>query len=71
MTRLASEKIGKDLFWALFRLTVALCRQVHLVRLPQGSSENLEVITVNDASHEACSMSGVEMFVVARRLGKR
>jgi len=59
VTRLASEKVGKDLY-----------RQVHLVRFPQGSGEPLEVITVNDASHEECSMSGVEVFVVARRLGE-
>jgi len=60
VTRLASEKVGKNLY-----------RQVHLVRFPQGSGETLEVITVNDASHEECSMSGVEVFVVSRHLGER
>lgn len=58
--RLASEKIGKDLY-----------RQVHLVRFTEVSGGTLEVITVNDASSVECSMSGVEAYVVARKLGER
>ncbi len=58
--RLASEKVGKDLY-----------RQVHLVRFTEVSGGTLEVITVNDASSVECSMSGVEAYVVARKLGER
>jgi len=59
-TRLASEKIGKDLY-----------RQVHHVVFTEKSGVKLEVITVNDASSEECSMSGVQVFVVSRELGGR
>jgi hypothetical protein len=58
VVRLASEKIGKDLY-----------RQVHLVIFTEKSGNKIEVITVNDASHEECSMSGVEVFVVSKQLG--
>ena len=52
--RLASEQIGKDLY-----------RQVHRVTYTFFSGKTLEVITINDASHEECSMTGVEVFVVS------
>ncbi len=58
VTRLASERIGKDLH-----------RQVHRVRFFEKSGASLEVITVSDASSSECSMSGVDVFVVARHLG--
>jgi hypothetical protein len=57
-TRLASERVGKDLY-----------RQVHLVVFTEKSGNVIEVITKNDASSEECSMTGVEVFVVSRRLG--
>jgi hypothetical protein len=57
-TRIASEKIGKDLY-----------RQVHRVTFIQKSGSPIEVITVNDASHEECSMGGVEVFVISKELG--
>lgn len=60
VTRLASEKIGSDRY-----------RQVHLVRFVKKSGEAVSAITVNDASNEECSLSGVEVFLVERRLGKR
>lgn len=58
VTRLASEKIGKDLY-----------RQVHLVRFIKNSGEAIEAITVNEASREECSMSGVDVYLISKRLG--
>ena len=56
-TRIASEKIGPNLY-----------RQVHDVEFTQKSGEQVEIITVNDASHEECSMSSVDVFVVLKHL---
>jgi hypothetical protein len=56
--RLASEKIGKDLF-----------RQVHYIIFTEKSGNTIEVITSNEASNEECSMSGVDVFVVSQHLG--
>ena len=56
--RLASEKIGKDLY-----------RQVHHITFTEKSGKIIEVITVNDASSQECSMSGVEVYVIAKHLG--
>ena len=56
--RIASEKIGKDLY-----------RQVHDVTFTERSGNVIEVITVNNASHQECSMSGVEVYVVSKELG--
>lgn len=58
--RLASEKIGKDLY-----------RQIHHITFTEKSGNTIEVITINDASNEECSMSDVEVFVVTKHLGKR
>jgi hypothetical protein len=58
--RLTSEKIGKDLY-----------RQVHQVSFTEKSGNTIEVITVSDASHEECSMSGVDVFVVSKHLGNQ
>jgi len=55
--RLASEKVGKDLY-----------RQVYLVKFAEKSGKTIEAITMNDASHVECSMSGVEVFVVSQHL---
>lgn len=52
--RLASEKIGEDLF-----------RQVHHISFSELSGATIEVITVSDASSEECSMSGVRVFRLA------
>ena len=57
-TRVASEKIGKDLY-----------RQVHHITFVEKSGTPIEVIAVNNASHEECSMSGVEVYVISSRLG--
>src|SRR5437763_15834387 len=59
VVRLASEKIGDDLY-----------RQLHLVTFTEKSGNRIEVITSNDASSVECSMSDVEVFVVSRRLGR-
>jgi hypothetical protein len=56
--RLASEKIGTGLY-----------RQIHKITFTEKSGHAVEVITINDASHEECSMSGVEVYVVSQRLG--
>lgn len=53
--RLASEKIGKDLY-----------RQVHVVTFFRLDGTEIEAITVNDASNEECSMSGVKVFLIGR-----
>ena len=58
-TRIASEKIGKDLY-----------RQVHRVSYAQVSGKVVEAITVNEVSSEECSMSGVEVFVVSKHFGE-
>ena len=58
--RLASEKIGKDLY-----------RQIHLVTFTKKSGETIQVITNNDASNQECSMSGVEVYLVSKRLGEQ
>jgi hypothetical protein len=58
VVRLASEKIGKDLY-----------RQIHKVTFANNSGATIEVISMNDASHVECSMSGVEVFVVSHDLG--
>jgi hypothetical protein len=55
--RLASEKIGKDLY-----------HQVYDVVFTEHSGRTIEAIAVHDASHQECSMTGVELFVVSQRL---
>lgn len=56
-SRLASEKIGKDLWHQVYRVTFT-----------KKSGETIEAIAVHDASLEECSMSGVEVFVVSSHL---
>ena len=56
--RLASEQIGPDLF-----------RQIHHIHFTEKSGRKIEVITVNDASSEECSMSGVQVYVISKSLG--
>lgn len=57
-TRMTSERLEEDLW-----------RQVHHVTFTERSGNTIEVITVNNASREECSMSNVEMYVIARHLG--
>lgn len=58
VVRLASEKIGKNLY-----------RQIHLVTFMEKSGSTIEVITENDASNEECSMTGVDVYVISKHLG--
>jgi hypothetical protein len=56
--RFASEKIGENLY-----------RQVHYIVFTEKSGNTIEVITVNEASNEECSMSAVDVFVIREHLG--
>jgi len=56
--RLASEKVGKDLY-----------RQVHLITFTDDTGNAVEVVTVNDASSQECSMSSVDAYVISSHLG--
>jgi len=58
--RLASEKIGKDLY-----------RQIHHVIFTEKSGNVIEVITINEVSSIECSMSGVDVFVISKHLGQK
>jgi hypothetical protein len=55
--RLASEKTGPNAY-----------RQIHRVTFSRRDGSEIEVITSNIASREECSMSDVEVYVVAKRL---
>lgn len=57
-TRLASEQIGKNLY-----------RQVHHITFIEKSGNRIEAITINDASNEECSMTGVDVYVVKEKIG--
>jgi hypothetical protein len=56
--RLASEKIGKDLH-----------QQVYDITFHTKDGKTIEVITKSRASSEECSMSGVDVYVVAKKIG--
>lgn len=56
--RLASQRIGKDLW-----------RQVYDVTYTKKSGDTIEAIAVHDASTEECSMTGVDVYVISRHLG--
>src|SRR5262245_52456963 len=49
--RLASEKVGSNLWHQVYRITFV-----------KKSGEMLDAIAISDASREECSMSGVEVF---------
>jgi hypothetical protein len=57
--RLASERIGKDLW-----------HQVYRVRYVRNSGEAIQAIAIHDASQGECSMTAPEVFVVADHLGQ-
>lgn len=56
-TRIASQRIGRDLF-----------HQVYDVVYTEQSGRKIEAIAVHDASNEECSMTGVELYVVSQHL---
>ncbi|MCC8392657.1 hypothetical protein LJ656_08655 [Paraburkholderia sp. MMS20-SJTR3] len=60
--RLASEKTGKD------EDGDQLWRQVYHITFHEKSGKRVSVITASDAGSEECSMSQVEVFVVAVHL---
>lgn len=55
--RLASEKIGENLY-----------RQIHHITFIEKSGNGIEVITVNDAADDECSMSDVDVYLIAKPL---
>lgn len=55
--RLASQKIGKDLW-----------HQVYDVTYTKKSGEAIEAIAIHDASSEECSMTGVDVCVISKHL---
>ena len=55
--RLASQRIGKDLW-----------HQVYSVTFTKTSGDTVEAIAVHDASTQECSMTGVEVLVVSKHL---
>ena len=57
VVRLASEKVGKDLY-----------RQIHDVSFTLKSGDIVEAITRNDASNDECSISAVDVYVVSKHL---
>lgn len=57
--RLASERIGKDLW-----------HQVYRVIYVRNSGESIEAIAIHDASQGECSMTAPELFVIAKHLGQ-
>jgi len=56
--RLASQRVGKDLWHQVYRVTYT-----------KKSGETIEAIAIHDASTKECSMTGVDVFVIARHLG--
>ena len=57
VTRIASEKIGPDLW-----------RQVHLVQYFRRDGSALEAIAVSDSSQKECSMGDVKTFLISAKL---
>ncbi|GLQ48624.1 hypothetical protein ACFFJT_16570 [Dyella flava] len=55
---LASEKMGRDLY-----------RQIYEITFYEKSGATVQVITNSEASSSECSMSGVDVYVVARKIG--
>jgi len=51
--RIASEQIGPDLY-----------RQVYDVHYLKSTGEDVEVVTISDASHDECSMGEVRVLQV-------
>lgn len=55
--RLASEKVGKDLW-----------HQVYLVTFHKLAGGDMKAIVTHDASMEECSMTGVKVYVISKIL---
>lgn len=55
--RLASQKIGRDLW-----------HQVYLITFIMKTGKIIEAIAIHNASKEECSMSDVKVYVISRQL---
>jgi hypothetical protein len=55
----ASEKIGRDRY-----------RQVHLVRFTTKAGAQVSAVVINEASHEECSLTEAQVFMVAQEFGR-
>jgi ethanolamine ammonia-lyase large subunit len=58
VTLLAQEKLKKNLY-----------KQIQKVVFVKKNGEELTAITVNDASNDECSMSGVKVYLVQKEFG--
>ena len=56
--RISSQRIARDLY-----------RQVYDIVYVEKAGSKIEAIAVADASSQECSMSGVTVYVVSRKLG--
>ncbi|KVM61507.1 hypothetical protein WJ59_28260 [Burkholderia gladioli] len=54
---IAPEKVGKDLY-----------RQVYDITYRERTGNTIEIITSSEASSEECLMSGVDVYVVSRKI---
>ena len=54
----AIEKIGDDLY-----------RQIYEITWYSKSGQQFRTITINDASSQECSITGVTMYMVSRKIG--
>lgn len=54
---LSSQKIGDD-----------LNKEIHHITFYKKDGKKVEVITVNDTSSEECSMSGVDVYLIDKKI---
>jgi hypothetical protein len=54
---LSSQKIGED-----------LDKEIHHITFYKKNGKKVEVITVNDTSSEECSMSGVDVYLIDKKI---
>jgi len=58
--RISSEKIAEDLY-----------KQVHLVTYVEKKGKVFQLITINNASSEECSMSDVEVYLIKSKISDK
>jgi hypothetical protein len=54
---LSTQKISDDLY-----------KEIHHITFFKKDGETIEVITVNDTSSEECSMSGVDIYLIDKKI---
>ena len=54
---LSSQKIGDDLY-----------KEIHHITFFRKDGKTVEVITLNDTSSEECSMSGVDVYLIDKKI---